>query len=766
MDHSEGETPSPVLPMTNVSYSRSTTETEPYVPTDAEDMLDVAISVLDPRLAHQASSSQSTPRSAGRYRQVHLSFASPPPDTRKRARCVQPPPTAEELEAQDNAIAEDAEVPLDTQIPDAKRSLARRFSTSWKQTYSWLSLKYNKQERQYGMKCSVCCKFAPNTKSPFGGAGVGARDFQKLACRNHDQFKVHLAAMEAERLAEGTEVRQRNLLNMLSNDPVMARVVKCMQGAHWIARNDAPIALFPMLVRFMVEQGCPDMVNGESYGRYYSRLSFDESTDRARGKHLIVYVTFERGEAVVSQFLALLSLDRCDAAALHDAIVKCLWSKDMSMDKLVGVSTDGAFVMTGSKNGVVAMLRKRCPWLVAIHCVAHREALAAKDAAKSFKEFNVVDQMIRQTAERLGRSSTDHKTYMHLQDIILQTHLEVQGFCTVRWLSRGDAVNRFCDVLPVIMWMWTKEKDETEKLATSFKFHYMLYLLADVLQLLNGLNLSFQKQTVDITEVKNHVDKVKTKLSQYYVEPGASNGPNTSRLNKFLAAHGSKDKRKLELKGVDENGKPAKAEIELHEDSIDLENLGGGCDLEACVDLARRFAQRLIKALGKRMADLRHFDGVGFFSPDKYPDRAGEQDAWVELHLTELLDMFKNQLPGVALADIEPQMRLFTTTMEKKFKKQSFHQALTNMLRAADWRDDYPTIVSLWRAVSVLPLSTVECERGFSRENIIKSWDRVALTDVRLGELMTVKMLDYLVDWAAAYALFEEKGRKGRKPAK
>ncbi|CAI7893063.1 unnamed protein product [Closterium sp. NIES-53] len=687
MDHSEGETPSPVLPMTNVSYSRSTTETEPYVPTDAEDMLDVAISVLDPRLAHQASSSQSTPRSAGRYRQVHLSFASPPPDTRKRARCVQPPPTAEELEAQDNAIAEDAEVPLDTQIPDAKRSLARRFSTSWKQTYSWLSLKYNKQERQYGMKCSVCCKFAPNTKSPFGGAGVGARDFQKLACRNHDQFKVHLAAMEAERLAEGTE-------------------------------------------------------------------------------HLIVYVTFERGEAVVSQFLALLSLDRCDAAALHDAIVKCLWSKDMSMDKLVGVSTDGAFVMTGSKNGVVAMLRKRCPWLVAIHCVAHREALAAKDAAKSFKEFNVVDQMIRQTAERLGRSSTDHKTYMHLQDIILQTHLEVQGFCTVRWLSRGDAVNRFCDVLPVIMWMWTKEKDETEKLATSFKFHYMLYLLADVLQLLNGLNLSFQKQTVDITEVKNHVDKVKTKLSQYYVEPGASNGPNTSRLNKFLAAHGSKDKRKLELKGVDENGKPAKAEIELHEDSIDLENLGGGCDLEACVDLARRFAQRLIKALGKRMADLRHFDGVGFFSPDKYPDRAGEQDAWVELHLTELLDMFKNQLPGVALADIEPQMRLFTTTMEKKFKKQSFHQALTNMLRAADWRDDYPTIVSLWRAVSVLPLSTVECERGFSRENIIKSWDRVALTDVRLGELMTVKMLDYLVDWAAAYALFEEKGRKGRKPAK
>ncbi|CAI5486014.1 unnamed protein product [Closterium sp. Naga37s-1] len=362
--------------------------------------------------------------------------------------------------------------------------------------------------------------FAPNTKSPFGCCGVGARDFQKSACRNHDQSKVHLAAMEAERLAQGTEVRQRSLLDMLSTDPVMARVIKCMQGASWYA-----------------------------FGEFI--------------------------EAMAEHLAGRLLVDIKESAS---------------------------------------------------------EALAAKDAAKSFPEFNIVDQMIRQTAERLGRSSTDHKTYMHLQDVILQTHLEVQGFCAVRWLSRGDAVHRFCDVLPVLMWMWTKDKeDKTKRIATSFKFHFMLYLLADVLQLLNGLNLAFQKKTVDIdiTEVKNHVDKVKTKLSQYYVEPGASNGPNDSRLNTFIAAHGSKDKRKLELKGVDESGSPATATVELHEDAIvhgggDGDGDGGGCDLESCVDLARRFAQRLIKALGKRMANLRHFDGVGFFSPDRYSVCAGE----------------------------------------------------------------------------------------------------------------------------------------------
>ncbi|CAI7862361.1 unnamed protein product [Closterium sp. NIES-53] len=565
---------------------------------------------------------------------------------------------------------------------------------------------------------------------------------------------------------------------------MMARVVKCMQTAQWCAQKDAPVVLYPDLARFMAMQGCPDMVNYEAYGRYYSRyafgeftevlaqhlsdqqlqdikpsawygLSFDESTDRARGKHLIIYIMFERNEEVVNQFFGHLTLEKCDAVSIYNAILSFLHSKDLSLNMLVGVSTDGASVMTGSKGGVVALLRKRCPWLVAVHCVAHRESLAAKDAAESFKEFNVIDQLIRQTAERLGRSSVNHNSFMHLQDVIMKTQLEVQGIFAVRWLSRGDAVQRFCDVLPVLLWMWQKENKATLKIATSFKFQFMLFLLADVLHLLNGLNLAFQKSKVNITEVKNHIDKVKTKLAQWYVEPSASLGAKT-RLAAFVAIHGDKDKREIIIKGADDDGSPARATIQLHEESIGA----GGNDLDACYDLAKRFAQRLINTLGKRMADLRHFDGVLFFQPHEYPPRLGEREAWLKFHMSELLDMFHNQLPGVSAEDIEPQMHLFTATLDKKFKHQSFNQALTNMLRTSDWKDDYPTLVSLWRAISVLPLSTVECERGFSRQNIIKSWDRVALSDVRLGELMTVKMLDYAVDWAAAYAIFESKGRK------
>ncbi|KAG7165648.1 Zinc finger protein 862-like 7 [Homarus americanus] len=52
--------------------------------------------------------------------------------------------------------------------------------------------------------------------------------------------------------------------------------------------------------------------------------------------------------------------------------------------KLVGIGTDGANVMTGCRNGLVARLRRDLekPELEGIHCTAHKIELAYKDAVK------------------------------------------------------------------------------------------------------------------------------------------------------------------------------------------------------------------------------------------------------------------------------------------------------------------------------------------------------------------------------------------------
>ena len=56
------------------------------------------------------------------------------------------------------------------------------------------------------------------------------------------------------------------------------------------------------------------------------------------------------------------------------------WSYD---DHLIGFGADGASVNFGKNNGVYKKLTDEMPWLVRVHCVAHRLELAAKDAFKN-----------------------------------------------------------------------------------------------------------------------------------------------------------------------------------------------------------------------------------------------------------------------------------------------------------------------------------------------------------------------------------------------
>ncbi|CAI7869783.1 unnamed protein product [Closterium sp. NIES-53] len=169
----------------------------------------------------------------------------------------------------------------------------------------------------------------------------------------------------------------------------------------------------------------------------YLGIQLDESIDRRRGKHMIVYFTFMRDNAPVTEFFALLSVEQCDAASLTTVLLTHLESTGIDLQRLTGMSTDGASVMLGQHNGVTARLKVKVPHLVSSHCIAHREALAAKDAAAKHPDFSVVDKVVRAVAENLGRSCVNHARFQELQEVICETQLEVQGIKDVRWLSRA-----------------------------------------------------------------------------------------------------------------------------------------------------------------------------------------------------------------------------------------------------------------------------------------------------------------------------------------
>ncbi|CAI7748622.1 unnamed protein product [Closterium sp. NIES-53] len=391
---------------------------------------------------------------------------------------------------------------------------------------------------------------------------------------------------------------------------------------------------------------------------------------------MIIFATFIRENRVITEFLALLTVEKCDAASLLYVFVSHLQALGIELAKISDMSTDGASVMMGSKNGLVARLRLRIPHLVSSHCIAQREALAAKDAADAIPEFDMVDGLIRQVAEYLGRSSPWHQRFLELQEIFTATNLELQGIHQVRWLSRGDAVVRTVAVFPALIVMLSEWDETLYQLATSYRFHFLLFFLADVLEQLNMMSKSFQQR--EIRRTMSH-------LETCYVDCGDDFGGGLSaRLSPLILKYGpDSGKPEVTVQGVDSDGRPTTHKFQLHENpSKDYPTPGTH---DACVDLCTAFAETLVKNLSKRFEDLDNLVGVRLFMPDEYPPGRAERHKQCVEWLMSLVSLFRaretdhilpdarlEDLVTMSLLDYEPEYNKLVKIWRSYKKRQPF----------------------------------------------------------------------------------------------
>ncbi|KAK5847870.1 hypothetical protein PBY51_016964 [Eleginops maclovinus] len=111
-------------------------------------------------------------------------------------------------------------------------------------------------------------------------------------------------------------------------------------------------------------------------------LEIDESTDISVTKQLDLHVRYTDKEGrMFCQFLDLVSIPDGTAITIAEAVKEVIIRKEIPQDRIFGLGTDGAAVMTGRRNGTAKLLTDSWPGLVSVHCAAHRLALACKDAA-------------------------------------------------------------------------------------------------------------------------------------------------------------------------------------------------------------------------------------------------------------------------------------------------------------------------------------------------------------------------------------------------
>uniref|UniRef100_A0A3P8VP17 Uncharacterized protein n=1 Tax=Cynoglossus semilaevis TaxID=244447 RepID=A0A3P8VP17_CYNSE len=207
-------------------------------------------------------------------------------------------------------------------------------------------------------------------------------------------------------------------------------------------------------------------------------LALDESTDVSHMSQFSVIARYAAGDTLREESLAVLPIKGSTRGEdLFKSFMAFAQEKNLPMDKLISVCTDGAPCMVGKNKGFVALLReheKRA--ILNFRCILHQEALCAQMCDGQLSE--VMSLVIRVVNFIVARALNDRQ-FKTLLDEVGNNYHSLLLHSNVRWLSRGKVLSRFAACVE------HPELAETEWL---LKFYY----LVDITEHLNQLNVKMQ----------------------------------------------------------------------------------------------------------------------------------------------------------------------------------------------------------------------------------------------------------------------------------
>jgi Domain of unknown function (DUF4371) len=148
-------------------------------------------------------------------------------------------------------------------------------------------------------------------------------------------------------------------------------------------------------------------------GQRYSLL-VDETTDVSCAKDLCICIRYFslKNARVVSALLGLVEVVSTTAEDLYQAVKLFLETNGLSLDRIVGLGTDGASNLCGVKNSLFTRLKAHNPHLELVRCVCHSLHLCAQAA---FKELPAnLDFLLRESFSWFSHSPNRRYEYRQL----------------------------------------------------------------------------------------------------------------------------------------------------------------------------------------------------------------------------------------------------------------------------------------------------------------------------------------------------------------
>uniref|UniRef100_A0A669CMJ3 Uncharacterized protein n=1 Tax=Oreochromis niloticus TaxID=8128 RepID=A0A669CMJ3_ORENI len=253
-------------------------------------------------------------------------------------------------------------------------------------------------------------------------------------------------------------------------------------------------------------------------------IAVDESTDRTDNAQLCIYVHFFDGKCFREELLGLLPLEgHTTGEIMFEKISAFFEDNGVDMKRVCMLVTDGAPSMAGKVSGLAAQWLAVAPQMKTLHCIVHQTVLCAKLSAElktTMDSVMATINFIRST------SSLQHRLFHMLLSEMSAEHHDLLLHNDVRWLSKGRALERFCDLKEAITaFLCNSRQKKAETYLNRImdnSFMASVCFLTDIFKLMNDLNLGLQGRGKTVTELveQMHVFQVKLNLFETDLSTG------------------------------------------------------------------------------------------------------------------------------------------------------------------------------------------------------------------------------------------------------
>ncbi|KAK9744009.1 hypothetical protein QE152_g8127 [Popillia japonica] len=206
-------------------------------------------------------------------------------------------------------------------------------------------------------------------------------------------------------------------------------------------------------------------------------------------------------------------------------------ANDLPWERVIGIYTDGAQMMTGCRSGCIELAKKKNPIIIGTHCIIHRQALAGQSLPES---LNTALNLTVKVANHVKSNSLNTKFFRVLCQELNSNQETLLFHTEVRRLSKGDMLARLFNLKSEVEIFLMSTSEELYKKFTDDKF--IFYLVRKVFCLHNSEpnfssfpklnNLPDDTQTLPddlVNEMKDLMLSLKNKIGAYFPDISSEN---------------------------------------------------------------------------------------------------------------------------------------------------------------------------------------------------------------------------------------------------